>query len=332
MHFGLSTEQEEFRSVIRSLFERECSTALLRSAPDAPPLRSLWQRLGEMGALGLLVPEEHGGLGLDEVSMAALLIEAGRVALPLPALEAIALAGPLLAGRPEHSTTLASILRGELTIAADPTAGGQFPHGRGAAFVLSGGWGGAGSIHLTAIDASDLEPLASVDPSRGLVRHTGPVGEPIADGPEVLRAWRRAVLGTAAELVGLGRRMLDMAVRHVSDRRQFGAPVGSFQAVQHALAEALVRIEFAEPAVLAAGYSMATGSPDAGRDVSMAKALAGTAASAVARTALQCHGAIGYTVEYDLHLFLKRTWALAEAWGGAGSHRREVGRSLGLVR
>jgi alkylation response protein AidB-like acyl-CoA dehydrogenase len=171
-----------------------------------------------------------------------------------------------------------------------------------------------------------------VDPSRGLVRHTGPVGEPIADGPDVLRGWRRAVLGTAAELVGLGRRMLDMAVRHVSDRRQFGAPVGSFQAVQHALAEALVRIEFAEPAVLAAGYSMATGSPDAGRDVSMAKALAGTAASAVARTALQCHGALGYTVEYDLHLFLKRTWALAEAWGGAGWHRREVGRSLGLVR
>ncbi|GAA2591458.1 acyl-CoA dehydrogenase family protein [Dactylosporangium fulvum] len=331
MYFGFSAEHEQLRSLTRSVLERECSTAVVRSAPDAPALRALWRRLGEIGALGVLIPEELGGLGLDEVGMVALLIEAGRVALPLPALEALALAGPLLAGRIEHRSTLASLLRGEVSVAADPAGAGCFPHGRTAAYVLTGGWAGVGSIHLAALDTGHVEPVVSVDPTRGLVRRTGPVGEPIADGPEVLRAWRRAVLGTAAELVGLARRMLDMAARYVRERRQFGVAVGSFQAVQHALADALVQIEFAEPAVLRAGHSMATGSPDAGRDVSMAKALASAAASAVARTALQCHGALGYTVEYDLHLFLKRTWALAEAWGAASWHRREVGRALSLT-
>ncbi|MER7006757.1 acyl-CoA dehydrogenase family protein [Dactylosporangium sp. NPDC000555] len=336
MYFGYSAEHEELRSLTRSLLERECSTAVVRSAPDAPALRALWRRLGEIGALGVLVPEELGGLGLDEVGMVALLIEAGRVALPLPVLEALALAGPVLAGpvlagRTEHRSTLASLLRGEVTVAADPAGAGCFPHGRAAAYLLTGGWGGTGSIHLAALDTGHVEPVESVDPTRGLVRRTGPIGEPIADGPEVLRAWRRAVLGTAAELIGLARRMLDMAARYVRERRQFGVAVGSFQAVQHALADALVRIEFAEPAVLRAGHSMATGSPDAGRDVSMAKALASAAASAVARTALQCHGALGYTVEYDLHLFLKRTWALAGAWGAASWHRREVGRALSLT-
>jgi alkylation response protein AidB-like acyl-CoA dehydrogenase len=140
----------------------------------------------------------------------------------------------------------------------------------------------------------------------------------------------RAALGTAAQLVGLGQAMLDMTVAYVKDRQQFGVPIGSFQAVKHHLADALKELAFARPVVQRAAWSLANGEPTAARDVSMAKATASDAASFVARQALQCHGAIGYTVEHELHLYLKRTWALSRAYGDAPYHRDRVGRAIGL--
>jgi alkylation response protein AidB-like acyl-CoA dehydrogenase len=121
----------------------------------------------------------------------------------------------------------------------------------------------------------------------------------------------RADLATAAQLIGLGRRMLDLTTSYVGTRQQFGVPVGSFQAVKHRLADALLRLEFAEPCVHAAGWHLSTDSPSAAGAVSLAAVLAAEAASFVAKAAIQCHGAIGYTVEYDLHVYAKRAWALA---------------------
>jgi alkylation response protein AidB-like acyl-CoA dehydrogenase len=119
-------------------------------------------------------------------------------------------------------------------------------------------------------------------------------------------------------------------VAYVSERHQFGVPVGSFQAVKHHLANALLAIEFATPAVARAAYSTAHGEPGRARDVSMAKALATDAAEAAGRAALQCHGAIGYTVEHDLHLFLKRSWALTRSWGDRSFHTDRVAAALAM--
>ena len=124
--------------------------------------------------------------------------------------------------------------------------------------------------------------------------------------------------------------MLDITRAYVTTRRQFGVPVGSFQAVKHHLANAKLALEFAAPAVLAAGVALATSTDTRRRDVSMAAILASEAAQATAKAAIQCHGAIGYTVEYDLHLYLKRTWALARSWGDAAWHRDRVALSLGV--
>ena len=143
-------------------------------------------------------------------------------------------------------------------------------------------------------------------------------------------ALERAALGTAAQLIGLSRRMLDLTVAYVVERRQFGVPIGSFQAVKHHLADARLQIEFAAPAVWRAAWSLAEGSPNAVRDVSMAKAMASDAAHVVGRASLQCHGGIGYTVEYDLHLYLKRAWALEVVWGDACWHRGRVADALGI--
>ncbi|HWW44308.1 MAG TPA: acyl-CoA dehydrogenase family protein, partial [Acidimicrobiia bacterium] len=141
-------------------------------------------------------------------------------------------------------------------------------------------------------------------------------------------AFDRGALGTAAQLVGLGRRLLDLTVGYVQERRQFGVPVGSFQAVKHHLADARLALEFAAPLVYRAAWSVSTGDPDAPVHVSMAKAQAGAAAHRTGRAALQCHGAMGYSFEYDLHLYLKRAWALAAAWGDEAWHRARVGRAI----
>src|SRR5205807_1036806 len=114
-------------------------------------------------------------------------------------------------------------------------------------------------------------------------------------------AFDRAASAAAAELLGAADRLIAMAAQYAKDRHQFGVPIGSFQAVKHLLANALVRLEFARPAVYRAAHSIARGVPARSRDVSMAKALASDAGMLVARNALQVHGAIGYTEEHHLH-------------------------------
>jgi alkylation response protein AidB-like acyl-CoA dehydrogenase len=128
----------------------------------------------------------------------------------------------------------------------------------------------------------------------------------------------RAALGCAAQLCGLARRMVDMTVDYVKARQQFGVAVGSYQAVKHHLANALLGIEYARPVVSYAAYAPTE------RDVSFAKVYASRAADRAARAALQCHGAIGYSFEYDLHLWMKRAWALQRAYGTVEFHHRRV--------
>ena len=131
-----------------------------------------------------------------------------------------------------------------------------------------------------------------------------------------------AALAAAAQLLGLGDAMIAMTVGYVKERRQFGVPVGSFQAVKHQLADALKEMAFARPAVWRAAHTLDP------VHVSMAKAMASDAASFTARRALQCHGAIGYTVEYELHRYLKQTWALARSFGDAAHHRETIAKEL----
>ena len=140
------------------------------------------------------------------------------------------------------------------------------------------------------------------------------------------RAFDRGALAASALLLGLAEHLLATTVEYVVARRQFGVPIGSFQAVKHHLADAELKLSFARPVVANAAYSLANDLPTAARDVSMAKCMASDAAAVVAAKALQCHGAIAYTVEYDVHMWLKRVWAVAASWGDADWHRQRVGR------
>jgi alkylation response protein AidB-like acyl-CoA dehydrogenase len=125
-------------------------------------------------------------------------------------------------------------------------------------------------------------------------------------------------------LCGLAAHLIETTADYVKERHQFGVPVGSFQAVKHHLANALIALGHARPAVYCAAWSIATTQPTLERDASFAKAYANEAAATAARVALQCHGAIGYTFEHDLHLWLKRVWSLQRAWGDTAQHRDRV--------
>ena len=167
----------------------------------------------------------------------------------------------------------------------------------------------------------------SVDGSRRLFEVAGDAT--VLDADPAL-AFDRAAAASATQCVGVAQHLLDATVEYVAQRYQFGKPVGTYQAVKHHLANAALKIEFARPAAHHAAWCIAVGDPDRSRDVSLAKALASEAVDLAARTALQCHGAIGYTFEYDLHLWMKRGWALSAAWGDAAWHRNRIAAALGI--
>ncbi|MBV9445347.1 MAG: hypothetical protein JO345_05565 [Streptosporangiaceae bacterium] len=301
----------------------EEAAALRVAARGVLGTEGAWRKLGAVGVIGTLVCDERGGLGLDENALVPVLDEIGYSGLAAPAVETIAVAAPMLDG-----PLVADVLAGEVVMTVQPRAGDPVPFGQTAhLIVLRDGdlW------RLYRRDELALEACASVDGSRALARL---IRAPEDGGlllPEAERAWQRGVLGTAASLTGLARRMLDMTVDHVKRREQFGVPIGSFQAIKHALADALLAIEFARPMVLAAAWAQASKAPDAAVLTSAAKVRASDAARLTARTAIQCHGAMGYTTEYDLHLFAKRAWALAPSFGGAQWHRARIAETIGVA-
>ena len=322
MHFAFTDDQLAFRDAVRDLLAKECPPTAVREAWDSEDARgTAWAALGEMGVLSALVPESRGGLGLGMVDLVLLLEETGYAALPEPVVEHAAVVAPLL-------DEPGGALDGSETITAPFHHDTVMPYSdRADRFALFDD----GTIQLAGRDDVTLEACTSVDHARRLARVTPRAGvdlPTLATGNAVAAAFERGACGTAAQLVGLARRMLDMTVEYARERRQFGVPIGSFQAVKHHLADARIAIEFARPLVYRAAWSLTTGDPEAPLHVSMAKALASDAATLTGRQALQCHGAVGYSFEHDLHLFLKRAWVLAAAWGDADWHRARVGRAI----
>ena len=324
MRFGFTDLQEDFQREVRNVLTKSCTPATVRAAwgegADHPD-RAAWQALAEMGVLDVVVPEAEGGLGLDEVSLVLILQEAGYAGLPDPLVETAAVVMPLAA----------SSVHDRMSTITTDLGGPVVPWAADADLVLVR----SGDSELRLVKESDVtvEAVDTVDGSRraGRVSVRGGAGTVVTQDPATIDlAFDRGALGTAAVLVGLGQRMLDMTVGYVTERKQFGVPIGSFQAVKHHLANAAKDLAFARPAVYRAAWSLATQSEDRQRDVSMAKAMASDAAERAGRAALQCHGAIGYTVEYDLHLFLKRAWALSRSWGDASFHRNRVGLAIGI--
>jgi alkylation response protein AidB-like acyl-CoA dehydrogenase len=336
MRFAFTDDQLMFRDAVADLLANECPPEKVRWSWNDEKGRDaqLWGALAAMGVIGLTAPEDNGGLGMNEVDLLPILTEAGRAALPAPLLETTAVVIPLLAeSAPDAlaATWLPALSDGS-AIATVSLEGQPFVADAHIADLLVAERNGS----LFAVPGANLRltPQTSVDGARRLftAEWDEADAELIASGDAaaaaVALAFNRGAVAAAAELIGMAERMIAMTVEYVIARQQFGVPIGSFQAVKHHLADAELKVSFARPMVWNAAYALAHGGEDLDRSVSMAKCFASDAAEVVARKALQCHGAIGYTTEHDLHFWLKRSWALSASWGDAGWHRRRVAALL----
>jgi alkylation response protein AidB-like acyl-CoA dehydrogenase len=156
------------------------------------------------------------------------------------------------------------------------------------------------------------------------VRGEDLLGAPGSAGPILQHLLRRAGVGAAAEMLGAARRCLDMAVGYAKVREQFGQPIGSFQAIRHKCAEMLLEVENSHSAVYYAAWALDAGAEDADTAASIAKAYVGDASRKVCGDAIQVHGGIGFTWEFDLHLYFKRAKALEAQYGDADHHRELI--------
>lgn len=256
---------------------------------------AIWQGLVEMGLTGLLVPEEHGGLGLGLVEAALIAAECGRACLAEPLVDTAFVAVPWLVHQ-GNTDGLQAIAQGTRTV--------PLPH------VLNP-W----------VADGEGQPLQSVDPLRNLAMFS-------ASGPADEHLLNLGALMSAAQLLGLADAMLHQATEYAKIRTQFGQPVGAFQGLKHQLASCAVAIEFAKPVVWRAAQALQDGVASAAAHVSHAKLAAGDAAIQTAETAIQVHGAMGYTYEVDLHFWMKRSWALCGAWGDRAFHVRRIDEAV----
>ncbi|MEV6579471.1 acyl-CoA dehydrogenase [Streptomyces sp. NPDC051582] len=339
MRFLPTGEQSEFARTLHGLLGASQVPAAVRAwgAGDHGPGRALWSRLAGTGLFALAADEAYGdlgGLGLLPVELALGFVELGRAGVPGPVVETAAAAVLLseLARLGEEGEEggaggagdagpakrfLPGLAAGEALATLTLPGGGPYALDADAAtycFTVSA----AGELRLAG---GRGEPLSSTDPARRLSRPPAD-GELLAAGPRVLAAAETALgwarLLTAAQCLGVGEALLASTVAYVKQRTQFAAPIGSFQAVKHRLADTLLALEFARPLVWAAALDLAPW------EVAAAKLAAGGAAYAAAMTALQLHGAVGYTEELDLSLWLRKARPLRDAWGSPSQCRAAV--------
>ncbi len=334
MDFTFSEDQLLFQESVRDFLVNEVTPERIRASWENPVGRdeALWAQLVELGLTGITVPEEFGGLGMNELDFVLLAQECGYVALPEPLVNMVLVAVPLLRelGGDLAAQWLPKIAAGEARVVAGIEQNLLVEDAHIADLVL---WQKGSELFALTPEQVLLQDNESVDPSRKLfsIELNGAV-TPVASNEQAATlaaaAMNRGALGAAAQALGLAQRMVDISVQYTSERQQFGKPIGSFQAVKHHMSNVAVRLEYAKAPVHRSAYCIAGGEERASQAVSHAKLVACEAANLAAKNCIQVHGAMGYTWEVDLHIFMKKAWALANTWGDAGFHKTRVAETI----
>ena len=367
MPLYLTDDQAMLRDTARDFVAAEAPVAHLRALRDAnDPIgfsRGLWKQFAEMGFTGILIPEAAGGLGLGHVEAGVVLEEIGRNLTPSPFLTTAVAAVEALKGTSHAARWFPGILAGE-TVAALAIDEGPKHDGRiamraersGNGFRLSGvkqfvahGHAAdllivaaqtAGGVTLFAVpnDANGLtaDPQRLADSSVAArlqfdkveVDADAVIGEVDQGAGPLARLLAAGRTGASAELLGVGGGAMDMTVGYLKERKQFGVPIGSFQALQHRAAHLYAEMEVARAAVLKAQQLLDAGE-DAAEAVSVAKAMTGLATTLAVQEGIQMHGGIGMTDEYDIGFYMKRHRVLAELFGDANFHADSLAMAAG---
>jgi alkylation response protein AidB-like acyl-CoA dehydrogenase len=343
MNLVPTEEQEHLRDATRRFMAANTPPSAIRRAAESGPDREAWRRLAkDLGVTGLIVPERHGGAEAGAAELAVVLEEIGAALLPAPFLSSSVLAAGLLVQLTGSGDLLAGIASGDTIVTAapwwDPTTGpitadadgrlhGHLPcvvdgHLADVLLVVADR---QGRPEVFAVDTDGLSRLAltTLDLTRGAARIEldGAVGRPLTcdDLVQALdNAWNLAAVGLAAEQLGVARRCLEITVQHARTRMQFGRPIGSFQAVKHALADLYVDCELAESTVRHAAW--AADADPAELPTAAALALTSMTAFQAADQAIHFHGGMGFTWEHNLHLYYRRAKSAQHFLGDPATH------------
>jgi alkylation response protein AidB-like acyl-CoA dehydrogenase len=348
MDFDLSVDQAALQEEARRLLDRYSGPAEVRAhlASGATYDSKLWSAMADQGWTAVAVAEDRGGLGLGWVDAVVLLEEIGRHTSPVPYAPQL-LALDALVGHESHADLVSAMIDGSVTAAV---AWSGRPDtlacdGEGTHVELSGRLGpieGAAVADAAAVVVPDAvylvdlaatgrprpEPAMDVTRTLSWLTLDGTPASRLGGAPEAARLGALGALVSSAELLGGSARVLELATQYAKDRIQFGAPIGSFQAVKHRCADMLVDVEGMRSATWYAAWAASTGEPGWELAASTAKVWCAEASKRVMASGLQVHGGIGFTWEHDLHLFIKRAQFSQLDFGDAAFHRSTLATGL----
>jgi alkylation response protein AidB-like acyl-CoA dehydrogenase len=356
MQFGLSESQELLRDSAREFFAGECPMEQVRRLMETDTAydRALWNKLADQGYTGIIFPEKYGGVALGKVELILLMEEAGQALLPGPFFSTVALAGSVIdavASDEQKEKYIAPICAGDArSTVAILEAGASWQPEDMKLSATSGKLTGEklfvtdaavadfivvvarNGIFVVEAKASGMRitPMSGMDLTRKLyaIAFDGTPAEKIGDTGALSRGFDIATAALVAEMVGGMQRVLDLTVEYAKVRKQFGKPIGMFQAVQHHCANMYLETESSRSAAYYAAWTLEENAPDASVAVSIAKMYASDAARKVGNRGIQVHGGMGFTWENDVHLYYRRAKASETAFGDSTFHRERIARRV----
>ena len=360
MQFGLSESQQILKDTSRKFFSGECPVAEVRRLMETETgyNADLWLKLAGQGFTGIICPEDCGGMGLGKVELILLMEEAGYALLPGPFFSTVALAVPTIdavaspAQKKKYLSRIASgdarstvavleesaswdLSNAKLAAAGDKLTGTKLfvTDAAVADFIVVIAQNGLFMVDAKA-PGLRIEPMKGMDLTRKVysVQFSNTPAEKLGsrdgDGDGVINAFALATTALAAEMVGGMQRALEITVAYAKTRKQFGKPIGIYQAVQHQCADMYLQTESSRSAVYYAAWALQENTPDAATAVSIAKMYASDAGRNVGNHGIQVHGGMGFTWENDLHLYYRRAKASETMLGDAAFHRERIARQV----
>lgn len=356
MQFGLSESQQILKDTARKFFAGECPIATVRKVMETGTAHDpvLWTKLAEQGFTGIITPEEFGGMGLGKVELVLLMEEAAYALLPGPLFSTVALAGPVidaLGTQAQKKKYLERIAGGQAraTVALVEADGGWDPARlqmagnadklTGAKLFVSDAAVADFIMVVTrngvfAVDAKApglrITPMKGMDLTRKIysVEFKDTPAEKLGGNGSLAQALDVATVALCAEMAGGMQKVLETTVAYAKTRKQFGKPIGIFQAVQHLCADMYLETESSRSAAYYASWALEEHTPDAALAVSVAKMYASDACRTVGNRGIQVHGGMGFTWENDIHLYYRRAKASETMLGDATFHRERIARSV----
>jgi alkylation response protein AidB-like acyl-CoA dehydrogenase len=375
MDFGLSEEQELLRSEVRKFLDQNASMEEVRRIVDSPLGydKSLWDRMAELGWVGLTMPEEHGGVGLDLVTLLVVLEQTGRSLFPSPLISTVLAATAIQrAGSPEQQQRwLPGLAEGSqigafalveetdhldpegIALEGEPDDQGVILNGsklfvpdagQADLFVVAFRSGsdpedvslavvekGASGVHVDDYPVMDLTKRMGKLVLTGVRVGPGEIlGETGQAWPEISRLIDCGATLVTAEMIGAAEAAVDITVKFANERVQFASPIGRFQAVKQPLAEMHVDVESFRSLTYYAAWALDEEAENGSLAASRAKAYASEAFTRIGIDGVQLHGAVGFTWEYDIQMYLKRSKWARPMFGDSDYHYDRIARLGGL--